>query len=73
MLAEELKETGVRVNCVNPGATRTAMRACAYPAEDPNTLPAPEDITDVFVYLASDESAGINGTSLDAQEWQRPN
>ena len=73
VLAEELKETGVRVNCVNPGATRTAMRACAFPAEDPNTLPAPEDITDVFVYLASDESAGINGTSLDAQEWQRPN
>ena len=71
VLAEELKGSGIRVNCVNPGATRTTMRACAYPTEDPNKLPAPEEITDVFVYLASDESAGVTGTSLDAQEWRR--
>jgi len=74
VLAEELKESGIRVNSVNPGATRTAMRARAYPAEDPNKLPAPEEITDVFVYLASDVSSGVSGTSLDAQEWRcRPN
>jgi len=71
VLAEELKESGIRVNSVNPGATRTAMRACAYPAEDPNRLPTAESITDVFVYLASDEAAGVTGTSLDAQEWRR--
>ena len=71
VLAEELKESGIRVNSVNPGATRTAMRARAYPDEDPNKLPTPEDVTDVFVYLASDASAGVTGTALDAQEWRR--
>ena len=34
-LADELETTPIRVNSLNPGATRTAMRAAAYPAEDP--------------------------------------
>lgn len=37
--AEELKQTPIKINCVNPGATRTAMRAEAMPGEDPQTLP----------------------------------
>ena len=53
LLAAEFKDTGVRVNSVNPGATRTPMRAAAYPAEDPLTLPIPEEIGEVFVQLAS--------------------
>jgi NAD(P)-dependent dehydrogenase (short-subunit alcohol dehydrogenase family) len=51
--SNELAKTAVKVNLVDPGATRTAMRAHAYPGEDPMTLPAPEAITDVFVELAS--------------------
>jgi len=43
------------------------MRASAYPAEDPETLPTPEDIMPVYLYLMGDESEGINGKSLDAQ------
>jgi len=69
VLAEELKEWNIRANAVNPGGTRTAMRAEAYPDEDPATLPAPEEITPAFVYLAYDESAKITGQSLDARDW----
>lgn len=69
VLADELKGSGVRVNVVNPSATRTAMRAAAYPEEDPLTLPVPEAISEIFVYLASDESANIHGKSLEARNW----
>jgi NAD(P)-dependent dehydrogenase (short-subunit alcohol dehydrogenase family) len=69
VLADEMSDTKVRVNSVNPGGTRTDMRADAYPDEDPNTLPAPMDITPVFVYLASDDSADVNGQEFTAREW----
>ena len=69
VLADELKDCGIRVNSVNPAATRTAMRAEAYPAEDPLTLPAPEEIIPIFLYLASDESVGVTGKALEARDW----
>lgn len=69
VLAAELQPLHVRVNAVNPGGTRTAMRAAAYPEEDPMTLPTPEQITPVFVYLASDESRDVTGQSLEAREF----
>lgn len=68
VLADELEtNTAVRSNCINPGATRTAMRALAYPAEDINALKTPEDIMPLYLYLMSDESSQINGQSLNAQ------
>ena len=48
----ELGKTNVKANLVNPGATRTGMRASAYPSEDPETLKTPEDIAEAFVELA---------------------
>lgn len=69
VLAEEVKEYHVRVNAVNPGATRTEMRALAYPEEDPRTLPLADEIVEVFLYLASPESEGMTGKSFDAREW----
>lgn len=69
VLADEVKEWNIRVNAVNPGGTRTEMRARAYPEEDPLTLPTPEEITPVFLYLASSESRGVTGKSFDAREW----
>lgn len=69
VLADEVKESGLRVNAVNPSATRTRMRADAYPAEDPLTLPTPDQIMPLFLYLAADESAHITGQSLDARDW----
>jgi NAD(P)-dependent dehydrogenase (short-subunit alcohol dehydrogenase family) len=69
VLADELRPAGVRVNTVNPGATRTAMRAAAYPQEDPLSLPTPEEIAEVFLYLASDESKDVSGRALDARDF----
>ena len=69
VLAHEMESTNVRVNSVNPGGTRTDMRAGAYPDEDPDTLPTPLDISPVFVYLASDESLDINGQEFTARDW----
>jgi NAD(P)-dependent dehydrogenase (short-subunit alcohol dehydrogenase family) len=68
-LAEEVEESGIRVNALNPGPTRTSMRAAAYPDEDPETLPRPNEIMKAFVYLGSDESRSMTGKSLDAQDW----
>ncbi len=50
--AAELVKTKVRANLIDPGATRTAMRSKAFPGEDPQSLPAPEAITETFVELA---------------------
>lgn len=69
ILAQELLEFNIRVNSVNPGGTRTDMRASAVPGEDPNTLPTPHDIAPVFVYLASDESIGETGKEFNARDW----
>ena len=67
-LADELENTStIRVNCINPGATRTRMRADAYPAEDPATLCPPEDILGLYNYLMGKDSIGVSGRSLDAQ------
>ena len=51
--AQEVVETPLRVNLINPGRIRTKMRAEAYPGEAPETLPTAESITDVFVDLAA--------------------
>jgi NAD(P)-dependent dehydrogenase (short-subunit alcohol dehydrogenase family) len=69
VLADEVREFGVRANSVNPGPTRTEMRALAYPGEDPLTLPTPDHVAPVFVYLASDDSAAVTGQSFDARDW----
>ena len=50
--AAEMEKTNVRVNLIDPGATRTAMRAEAYPGEDPLSLKEPDSLTDAFVALA---------------------
>jgi NAD(P)-dependent dehydrogenase (short-subunit alcohol dehydrogenase family) len=70
ILAGELEESGVRVNTVDPGKMRTEMRAAAYPAEDPETCPMPDEVTDVFVYLASERSRGVSGERFRAQEFE---
>lgn len=50
--AAEVKQTNIRVNVIDPGAVRTRMRAKAFPAEDPNSLPDPDSITEWFVRLS---------------------
>ena len=47
--------TRVRVNLLDPGIVRTAMRAQAFPGEDSGALPHPDDIAPAFVELAAPE------------------
>ena len=68
IFAKENVYPNVRFNCINPGATRTAMRAKAYPDEDPITLATPEMIMPAYLYLMGDDSLHLNGQSIDAQD-----
>ena len=67
VLADELENTNIRVNSINPGATRTKMRATAYPAEDASRLTSPEELTSLYLYLMGNDSQSINGQFIDAQ------
>lgn len=61
-LADELHETTrIRVNSINPGATRTKMRASAYPAENPASVKSAEALMPTYLYLLSDDSIGVSG------------
>jgi NAD(P)-dependent dehydrogenase (short-subunit alcohol dehydrogenase family) len=64
--AEETKNTPLRVNSVNPGATRTAMRAQAMPGEDPETLPHPAEVAASILPLA-DPALTETGLLLDVR------
>jgi len=68
VLADEVDGiANVRANSVNPGATRTDMRAQAYPGENPVNNPLPEAIMPVYLYLMGPDSKGVNGQAFDAQ------
>ncbi|HYB31843.1 MAG TPA: YciK family oxidoreductase [Steroidobacteraceae bacterium] len=68
VLADELEGISqVRVNTLNPGRARTAMRRQAYPAEDSATLPPPETLTAPYIALLGPASRGITGQAFDAQ------
>lgn len=62
--AMEMEKTKVRINLINPGATRTAMRAKAYPGEDPESVKTPDSITGQFVDLA-EAACTLNGEIID--------
>jgi len=66
--AAEVASTNIRVNLVNPGPVATAMRAKAFPGEDPATLPTPEDIAALFVELC-DPALEANGQLFAARDW----
>ena len=69
VLADELENTSqVRVNSLNPGGTRTSMRAMAYPAEDPASVPEAESIMPAYLYLMSPASIGTTGQALNARD-----
>ncbi|ANB22372.1 YciK family oxidoreductase [Alteromonas stellipolaris] len=66
-LADEYQNKSLRFNCINPGGTRTNMRAQAFPAENPDTLKTPADIMPMYLYLMGNDSIDVNGESLDCQ------
>ncbi|CAM3416527.1 YciK family oxidoreductase [Halomonas lysinitropha] len=68
VLADEVEHLGsVRVNSLNPGGTRTAMRKAAYPGENEMTLRTPEEIMPTYLWLMGPDSRGHNGEKFDAQ------
>jgi NAD(P)-dependent dehydrogenase (short-subunit alcohol dehydrogenase family) len=67
VLASEQEHGSIRVNCINPGPVRTAMRRAAYPAEDRDALKTAAEILPTYMYLLGPDSKGVTGRSLDAQ------
>jgi len=67
VLADEHRQGKLRVNCINPGATRTKMRLEAFPGEDRDALKGPDEILATYLYLLGPDSKGVTGESLDAQ------
>ena len=68
VLSAELENIShVRVNTLNPGPARTAMRRQAYPAEDITKLPLPESLTAPYIALLGPASRGVTGREFDAQ------
>ncbi|HCV65321.1 YciK family oxidoreductase [Serratia proteamaculans] len=72
VLADEYKSRHLRVNCINPGGTRTQMRASAFPHEDKSKLKTPADIMPLYLYLMGDDSRRKTGMSFDAQPNRKP-
>lgn len=67
ILADELEaNTHIRVNSINPVRARTPLRANAYPAENFQTLPLPQDILDQYLYLMGPDSKNITGQTFSA-------
>jgi NAD(P)-dependent dehydrogenase (short-subunit alcohol dehydrogenase family) len=68
VLADELESTAIRINTINPGRTRTRMRARAYPAENPASVPAAETLTPAYLFLLGGASRSVRGQRLDLQD-----
>lgn len=68
ILADELENnTPIRVHGINPGAVRTRMRAVAYPGEDLNTLPSPDEVVPAYLYLLGGPARDWHGKLLHVQ------
>lgn len=67
--AAETAKTALRVNLIDPGPVRTAMRAAAFPGEDPETLPPPEALAPLFLELAAPDFAET-GRRIRFRDWQ---
>lgn len=59
--------TSIRFNSIDPGAVRTPQRAKAYPGENPNNIPRPEEVMATYLFLLGPDSKGITGQQWDAQ------
>lgn len=64
--ADELENSGIRINGVDPGPVRTSLRARAYPGEDPSLLASPESVMPLYLYLVGPDSKGVTGRTLSA-------
>jgi len=70
--AHELEETPATANLLDPSATRTKMRAKAFPGEDPETLKTPESLAPVILEMTSPDYVE-NGALIIAEDWFKKN
>jgi NAD(P)-dependent dehydrogenase (short-subunit alcohol dehydrogenase family) len=68
--ANELNDTNIKVNLINPGPMRTAMRAKAFPGEDPKKLPTPDEIVPLFLELV-EPSCDFTGRTINFADWKK--
>jgi len=68
LYALDVAGTSIRSNVVNPGPTRTAMRAAAFPHEDPATLKPPEALLPLLLALCA-PGCTLHGATIDADDW----
>ena len=64
ILAAELENTRIRVNCIDPGPTRTALRRRVFPAEDSGALKTPEVLAPLYLWAMGPDSRGTTGQRL---------
>jgi NAD(P)-dependent dehydrogenase (short-subunit alcohol dehydrogenase family) len=66
-LADETRDSSrIRVNSIDPGILRTALRSTLYPGEDPSSHPAPETIVEIYIQLLGSEGGSITGQAVCA-------
>ncbi|AMA64650.1 putative oxidoreductase YciK [Candidatus Arsenophonus lipoptenae] len=68
VLFDEYKDSHLRINCINPGATRTQMRANAFPMENPKNIKEPKEIMNIYLYLMGKDSIKESGMYFNAQD-----
>jgi NAD(P)-dependent dehydrogenase (short-subunit alcohol dehydrogenase family) len=71
ILADEMEgSSNIRVNAVDPGATRTALRHNVYPGEDPATLKDPTQVVPLYLWLLGGDSTDSNGEVIAFDSWK---
>lgn len=68
ILAAELEKGNIRVNCIDPGPTRTGLRKRAFPGEDNATLKAPETLAPLYLWAMGPDSRGTTGQRLSWED-----
>ncbi len=64
ILAAELENGSVRVNCIDPGATRTALRKKAFPGEQNTDLKTADTLAPLYLWAMGPDSRGTTGQRL---------
>ncbi|NNJ92860.1 MAG: SDR family oxidoreductase, partial [Gammaproteobacteria bacterium] len=68
ILAQELENSAIRANSIDPGPTRTTMRHLAYPGEEKTDSKLPEALSPLYLWLMGNDSQAINGQAISYQE-----
>jgi NAD(P)-dependent dehydrogenase (short-subunit alcohol dehydrogenase family) len=68
ILTDELENTAIRVNVINPGGTRTKMRTRAYPGENPASVPTPDSVAPAYLYLLGGASRAMRGRRFEVRD-----